>query len=573
LVSLGICPVLSLVLVFGPVFSPSSFTPPNNAFAADMDDMGGDSSGGDNNQGGDSGDGEDNNDDDSSDGMPKDAPQTTGALTAGGDSDNDDDDDNESGGRDNDEENNNDNEPTSEDAPVTTDTVTTQKKECPKGQEVALFSTSCEPIDGAKNPGNTGDATTAATSCPVGPTPTSYWNPQESAKSVIWGLNKYKVMNNAGYYSSSVLRYTMDDREIQENFIHKVDELTDLFGLPPSTIDDCPPSTSTTKINKDGSKTTIEPLDRSYKKITNFKKGDDTKKTSEIISNSDGKQISTTEFDPNTGKKIRDDYYNPHSQTRTYTTTYDPNTGNMTSTMSYNGYTGTPEFLNKYDPNTGATTSHTEHHPSTDKPAVVIDYEPNTGSMTSETDYDLTGNKIGTNHYEPGAGLIGRTSYTPGTSIPKETLEYIPGTGQLKGVTSYDPTGKKTDTANYDPDNHKLIGQTFFVPGTNTKTSYTEFVPGTNTKTATTSYDPTTQKPKLTTNFDPQTGKETGYTEYVPGNDKVLRTTKLDPNTNKIDMTIDYNADGSIREFIHYDNNGNIVKRSSPQPSSSSPSP
>jgi hypothetical protein len=107
-------------------------------------DMGGDS-GGDSNQGGDSGDGEDSNDDDSSDGMPKDAPQTTGALTAGGDSDNDDDDDNESGGRDNDEDNNNDNEPTSEDAPVTTDTVTTQKKECPKGQEVALFSTSCVP--------------------------------------------------------------------------------------------------------------------------------------------------------------------------------------------------------------------------------------------------------------------------------------------------------------------------------------------------------------------------------------------------------------------------------------------
>ena len=157
-------------------------------------------------------------------------------------------------------------------------------------------------------------ATSAATACPTSPTPTSYGNPQESAKTVVWGLNKYKVMNNAGYYSSPVIRYTVDDREIQENFIHKVDELTDLFGLPPSTTDNCPPSaSSTTRINNDGSKTTTELLKNGNKKTTNFKKGDDTKKTSEVTSNTDGKQISATEFDPNTGKKIRDDKVRPRN--------------------------------------------------------------------------------------------------------------------------------------------------------------------------------------------------------------------------------------------------------------------
>ena len=102
--------------------------------------MGGDTDEGDSNQGGDSGDGDGNNDK-SSDSMPKGAPLTTGALTAGRNSDNDDGDDDS--GRDNGDDD--DNEPASKDAPVTTDALTAKKIECPKGQEVSLFSTSCKP--------------------------------------------------------------------------------------------------------------------------------------------------------------------------------------------------------------------------------------------------------------------------------------------------------------------------------------------------------------------------------------------------------------------------------------------
>jgi hypothetical protein len=126
-----------------------------------MGDMGGDNGGGDNNQGGDSGDGEDNNDDDSSDGMPKDAPATTDALTAGGDADNDDD---SGDNRDNDDDDNNDNDPTIEDAPATTDAIT--EKKCPKGQEVTLFSASCQLVGESDS---TKSAPSTTMGCPIIP--------------------------------------------------------------------------------------------------------------------------------------------------------------------------------------------------------------------------------------------------------------------------------------------------------------------------------------------------------------------------------------------------------------------
>lgn len=139
LISSGLCFTLSLVLILGSVFS-SCFTLPNNAFAVDMGDtMEGGGGVKDGNQGGDSGDEDDEDDhNDGSNGMPppKEAPSTTGALTAGGNSDDDDD-----------SEGDEDNEP------VTTDTLTAKRIECPAGQEYQLFS-GCQPIGGAENPGN-----------------------------------------------------------------------------------------------------------------------------------------------------------------------------------------------------------------------------------------------------------------------------------------------------------------------------------------------------------------------------------------------------------------------------------
>jgi hypothetical protein len=214
--------VLSLVLGFGSVFaSSSSFPLPNIAFAADMDDMGGDNSGGDSSQGGDSGDGEDSNDDDSSNGMPKDAPQTTGALTAGGDSDKDDD---SEGNRDND--NDNDNDPTSKDAPLTTDTVTTKKKECSEGQEYTLFS-GC--IAAAENPGNdrpTPTPTPAPTPTPIPTSTTCHvsYDPEGSGQSSVWGMKDKQLMkiNRGVFYYTADDEGLLQEKQPQLSLFHQV---------------------------------------------------------------------------------------------------------------------------------------------------------------------------------------------------------------------------------------------------------------------------------------------------------------------------------------------------------------
>ena len=172
LVSLGLCISLSLVMVFGTVFSSSG------VFA---DDMGGTMDDGNNMP------------------PPEDAPATKDALTAGGGSDNDDDDDKDNvhdSGESGDDGNDNDkdNEPRSEDALVTTDSLTAKKIECPPGQEYYLFSTSCESAGAGSD--STQGSTRAATACPpASSTPTSYNMPDQlSITNAIWEFN-----NNDGY--------------------------------------------------------------------------------------------------------------------------------------------------------------------------------------------------------------------------------------------------------------------------------------------------------------------------------------------------------------------------------------
>ena len=85
---------------------------------------------------------------------PEDAPATTDALIAGGGSDTDDDDDDnddDSGDTrddgDNGDDTDNDSDTIPKDAPETTNSLTAKKVECPRGQEVTLFSTTCGPKD------------------------------------------------------------------------------------------------------------------------------------------------------------------------------------------------------------------------------------------------------------------------------------------------------------------------------------------------------------------------------------------------------------------------------------------
>jgi hypothetical protein len=176
------------------------------------------------------GDDDDDDNDDGSNDMPNDAPVTTGTLTAGGDLDNDDDDDDDSG-RDNDDNNN---EPTSKDAPVSTDALAAKKIECPKGQEVSLFSTSCTPAGGSENPGNSGDSTLGATSCPTGHTPTSYGKPSVSDQSSVLGLGDEQQFQ----IHRGIFYYTSNDNGIQQqgSYFHRA-ELGKAYN--PSSFGNC----------------------------------------------------------------------------------------------------------------------------------------------------------------------------------------------------------------------------------------------------------------------------------------------------------------------------------------------
>jgi hypothetical protein len=429
--------VLSLVLVFGSVFSSSSSFPlPNIAFAADMDDMGGDSSGVDSSQGGDSGgDGEDSNDDDSSDGMPKDAPQTTGALTAGGDSDNDDD-DNDSAGGDNDEDNNNDNEPTSEDAPVTTDTVTTQKKECPKGQEVTLFSTSCEPAGGADN---TQAPTLDPKACPTSPTPTSYYVPDDlSIMNTVWGYNTddYKVNTekpdrqrfHLHWMASPVVPGVSVDKLLSDPSLRSL-----CTGKPVTVVS--PDKKSATTYDPDGTKYVVD-LD------------------------SLGDPVQMTEFDSK-GNKTMESNYDPATGKLTYTQEYDPRWVLPTTSTGYNPQTGKPDWISKFDHDTNIAIE-TLYDPETNKPTKITKNDP-LGRRETVTNIDPNSGKPKiTEEYYIGPFMkapikLSDTTYVPGTNIkstvidfdragnPRMKIDYNPDTGLPSTTTTFNPTTGKPD--------------------------------------------------------------------------------------------------------------------------------
>jgi hypothetical protein len=130
--------MLSLVLVFGSVLL--SLNVVNVALAVDMpdalvtqDDV---TAGNDRND-----DNEDNEDDEGNE--QNDDDQEDAPFAAGGDSENN---------EDNNDNNDDNSEPISKDAPVTTDTISDKKPNCPKGQEVTLFSVSCQVIGGSASP-------------------------------------------------------------------------------------------------------------------------------------------------------------------------------------------------------------------------------------------------------------------------------------------------------------------------------------------------------------------------------------------------------------------------------------
>jgi hypothetical protein len=320
---------------------------------------------------------------------PEDAPATTDTLTAGGGSDNDDDDegnDDDSGGsQDNDDDNDkgkdndNDNEPTSEDAPLTTDTLTAKKIECPTGQEVTLFSTTCEPAGGGAD--GTEGATSAATVCPTSPTPTSYGIPDElPVTNAVWGFtNNHEIKTQQHDTQQTLLRQVATP-------------IKPGVKLDPGLAAVCT-GEPVVENNPDGTVTTHDP--DGTKSIASFSEGSVTK-VNKI--DADGNLISSTQHDPDTGIKLKITEY-----------------GNGLITITTNNpVDGKPVVKDEIDAVTREGTRSTGYHPITSQPLYIHEYGlvgplkttiytndggrievvPTSGVETKETTYDKNGNIV-----------------------------------------------------------------------------------------------------------------------------------------------------------------------------------
>jgi hypothetical protein len=208
-------------MVFGSVFS-SSFTLPDNAFAADMDMGGGDSGdgepeddsahggggsgdggkgggSGDGGKGGGSGDGGKGGDSETGDG---------GDGGSRGDSETGD------GGRSN--NNDDDNKPPSEDSGTGT---TTKKLECPKSQEATLFSRNCVPagkVDSTEGPASAATANPKSVYVPYKP-PDAALPYHGNEIELIESYDRHDVDNVKKYDTKGRYgRFTFNDGTIKE---------------------------------------------------------------------------------------------------------------------------------------------------------------------------------------------------------------------------------------------------------------------------------------------------------------------------------------------------------------------
>jgi YD repeat-containing protein len=300
---------------------------------------------------------------------PEDAPATTDALTAGGgsnDDDDDDDNDDDSGGsRDDDEsedDTDNDSEPIPKDAPATTDALTAKKIECPPGQEVTLFSTTCGPTGSGTD--TTQGTTSAATVCPpTSPTPTSYGMPEGlPVTNAVWGSNS----NNHEMKTEA--------RDTQQTHLHRIvtperpgvtEENPALLALctrqpvevtnPDGTATTYDPDGTVTVKKRDGTETTNNPDG-----TKNIKKSDANGVATVDTYNGDNKLTSSIKLDPVTGRKLLATEYLPGSNARTSETTFSP-------------YDGKPLQKIEFNPN-GEAKSTTIYFKGTDKPQEV--HEP-----------------------------------------------------------------------------------------------------------------------------------------------------------------------------------------------------
>lgn len=333
---------------------------------------------------------------------PEDAPATTDALTAGGgsnDDDDDDDNDDDSGGsRDDDEsedDTDNDSEPIPKDAPATTDALTAKKIECPPGQEVTLFSTTCGTTGSGTDSAQ--GTTSAATVCPpTSPTPSSYGIPNKSITNTFH--NDYEKMIEQPDDQHSLLHRVATPIKPGLNAGHAFKDPATRAVCTGEPVTVANPDGSNDVYGPDGSRTNILiDKDTGNSKVTEY--------------TTEGKTTVESKVDKLTGKSVE-------------TVTDEDKSGRITST-EYASDTGNPTQIHKFDP--------------VSRLSKVDYYDPNTKEPTGQKVED----------FNSGTRLI--TSFIPGSSKPAVTSLFDMDSGLPILMIKYKEDGvTPAETIHYD---------------------------------------------------------------------------------------------------------------------------
>jgi hypothetical protein len=337
----------------------------------------------------------------------------------------------------------------------------TEVADCRPGEQPDVFTNKCEPTVLADNPTNSGP-TTAATSCPVGPTPTSYYLPDDlSVTNTVWGYNNddYKVnaekVDRQRFHLHWMASPGVDDELLSVPGVNVDKLLSDpsfrslCTGEPVTVVS--PDKDSATTYDPDGTKSVVD-----------FDSLGDPVKMTEF--DSKGKRIKESKFDPATGKLTFSDEYDPSWQTR------------PTTSIGYNPQTGKPDWIWQLDHDTNIQIE-TLYDPKTNKPTKITKSDP-LGRRETVTDIDPnSGKPKATEEYYIG----------PYMKAPKKLrdITYVPGTDKQASVTDYDRAGNPRMKIDYNPD--------------------------TGLPSTTTTFNPTTGKPDMQIKF-----KEDGVTPDGP---------------------------------------------------------
>ena len=175
----------------------------------------------------------------------------------------------------------------------------------------------------------------------------------------------------------------------------------------------------------------------------------------------DNKTISSIDdYDPSTGKQIKETYYAGDGKTIWYVSDYDPSTGKQKKVTYYADAGKTIWYVSDYDPSTGKRIKSTNYYNDGKTIRGVKDYDPATGLPIKSTNYYNDGKTISSiDDYDPSTGKQIKETYYAGDGKTISWIDdYDPYTGKQIKETSYYDDGKTIMyVSDYDPSTGKRI--------------------------------------------------------------------------------------------------------------------